>query len=246
MNTIYYFYHCVELFVNVLFLFLDHLSISTVFIISSDLYVHWTVIPSYAYGMNENKIKKIWLYPNEWPTNQSTNQLTKIIKCAKYKCIKTYTHAQKQMYSNIYRQIDKQKYMCMHIRHETPVLDHPIKIIHIDNDLVVLDKPSSVPVSSWQNDNSQIPFLQVQHSTPAHMMWNTKILKSSSAVVKIYTWVYLCAFVVVIFIVWIEWRAKTTLICSSFILPKYWHISSFETSYYFIPFNREKKHYKKF
>lgn len=34
------------------------------------------------------------------------------------------------------------------IRHETPVLDHPIKIIHIDNDLIVLDKPSSVPVSN--------------------------------------------------------------------------------------------------
>lgn len=34
------------------------------------------------------------------------------------------------------------------IRHETPVLSHPIKIIHIDNDLIVLDKPCSVPVSS--------------------------------------------------------------------------------------------------
>lgn len=34
-------------------------------------------------------------------------------------------------------------------RHETPVLEHPIKIIHIDNDLVVLDKPCSMPVSSW-------------------------------------------------------------------------------------------------
>ena len=33
-------------------------------------------------------------------------------------------------------------------RHETPVLDHPIKIIFVDNDLVVLDKPCSLPVSS--------------------------------------------------------------------------------------------------
>lgn len=32
-------------------------------------------------------------------------------------------------------------------RHETPVLDHPIKIIYVDNDLVVLDKPCSLPVS---------------------------------------------------------------------------------------------------
>lgn len=33
-------------------------------------------------------------------------------------------------------------------RHETPVLAHPIKIIHLDNDLIVLDKPCSVPVSN--------------------------------------------------------------------------------------------------
>ncbi|XP_055598084.1 pseudouridylate synthase RPUSD2-like isoform X2 [Uranotaenia lowii] len=31
-------------------------------------------------------------------------------------------------------------------RHETPVLDHPINIIYVDNDLVVLDKPCSLPV----------------------------------------------------------------------------------------------------
>uniref|UniRef100_A0A8W7Q566 Pseudouridylate synthase RPUSD2 n=1 Tax=Anopheles coluzzii TaxID=1518534 RepID=A0A8W7Q566_ANOCL len=31
-------------------------------------------------------------------------------------------------------------------RHETPVLDHSIKIIYVDNDLVVLDKPCSLPV----------------------------------------------------------------------------------------------------
>lgn len=34
------------------------------------------------------------------------------------------------------------------IRHETPVLAHPLKIIHIDNELIVLDKPSSMPVSN--------------------------------------------------------------------------------------------------
>lgn len=34
-------------------------------------------------------------------------------------------------------------------RHETPVLDHPIKIIHLDDDLIVLDKPCSVPVSNY-------------------------------------------------------------------------------------------------
>lgn len=37
----------------------------------------------------------------------------------------------------------------MLIRHETPVLAHPIRIIHLDNDLVVLDKPCSLPVSEW-------------------------------------------------------------------------------------------------
>ena len=36
-------------------------------------------------------------------------------------------------------------------RHETPVLDHPIKIIYVDNALVVLDKPCSLPVSKIQN-----------------------------------------------------------------------------------------------
>lgn len=35
----------------------------------------------------------------------------------------------------------------LHKRHETPVLNHPIKIIYVDNDLVVLDKPCSLPVS---------------------------------------------------------------------------------------------------
>lgn len=37
-------------------------------------------------------------------------------------------------------------------RHETPVLDHPIKIIFVDNDLVVLDKPCSLPVSSCKKN----------------------------------------------------------------------------------------------
>ncbi|KAK9738645.1 RNA pseudouridylate synthase [Popillia japonica] len=32
------------------------------------------------------------------------------------------------------------------IRHETPVLANPIKLIHVDEDLVVLDKPCSLPV----------------------------------------------------------------------------------------------------
>lgn len=32
-------------------------------------------------------------------------------------------------------------------RHETPVLENSIKIIYLDNDLIVLDKPCSVPVS---------------------------------------------------------------------------------------------------
>lgn len=33
-------------------------------------------------------------------------------------------------------------------RHETPVLKNPIKIIYIDDDLLVLDKPCSLPVST--------------------------------------------------------------------------------------------------
>lgn len=43
-------------------------------------------------------------------------------------------------------------------RHETPVLDHPIKIIHLDDDLIVLDKPCSVPVSSCSIHIAAIAF----------------------------------------------------------------------------------------
>lgn len=44
-------------------------------------------------------------------------------------------------------------------RHETPVLDHPIKIIYVDNDLVVLDKPCSLPVSKIQKQVKSINFV---------------------------------------------------------------------------------------
>lgn len=37
--------------------------------------------------------------------------------------------------------------MLVDCRHETPVLAHPIKLIHVDEELVVLDKPCSLPVS---------------------------------------------------------------------------------------------------
>lgn len=32
-------------------------------------------------------------------------------------------------------------------RHETPVLASPLRIIHVDEELLVLDKPCSLPVS---------------------------------------------------------------------------------------------------
>ena len=35
-------------------------------------------------------------------------------------------------------------------RHETPVLSKPIDIVHLSEDLVVLDKPCSLPVSPLQ------------------------------------------------------------------------------------------------
>lgn len=38
--------------------------------------------------------------------------------------------------------------LLVHYRHETPVLANPIKLIHVDEDLVVLDKPCSLPVST--------------------------------------------------------------------------------------------------
>ena len=30
----------------------------------------------------------------------------------------------------------------------TQVLDHPIRLLHIDNDVIVVNKPSSIPVHS--------------------------------------------------------------------------------------------------
>lgn len=49
-------------------------------------------------------------------------------------------------------------------RHETPVLDHPIKIIYVDNDLVVLDKPCSLPVS--KNAIQKNSIFDVKNSPP--------------------------------------------------------------------------------
>ena len=44
----------------------------------------------------------------------------------------------------------------LHCRHETPVLSKPIDVIHLSEDLVVLDKPCSLPVSvqcyNYQNE----------------------------------------------------------------------------------------------
>lgn len=38
-------------------------------------------------------------------------------------------------------------WLLLHCRHETPVLAKPIRVIHVDKDIVVLDKPGSLPVS---------------------------------------------------------------------------------------------------
>lgn len=52
-------------------------------------------------------------------------------------------------------------------RHETPVLDHPIKIIYVDNDLVVLDKPCSLPVSKYQQKkNPRVFFCEIKIKNP--------------------------------------------------------------------------------
>lgn len=51
------------------------------------------------------------------------------------------------------------------IRHETPVLDHPIRIIHIDNDVIALDKPCSLPVSK----------IRTKHKIVFHFLLLTQI-----------------------------------------------------------------------
>lgn len=57
-----------------------------------------------------------------------------------------FLHKNTKNYDN-YENIMNNKIWKLLNRHETPVLDHPIKIIYVDNDLVVLDKPCSLPVS---------------------------------------------------------------------------------------------------
>lgn len=116
----------------------------------------------------------------------------------------------------------------MYIRHETPVLDHPIKIIHIDNDLVVLDKPSSVPVSSWQKWQSTYP-LQIRSHDVEYK--NFQIMSSEHEE----------SFVVVVVIVWIDWRAKKAAlsVAHSFCQNTDTYLP-FEITHYFIPFNTKK------
>ena len=48
-------------------------------------------------------------------------------------------------YGTFYLDISEPLIIC---RHETPVLSKPIDIVHLSEDLVVLDKPCSLPVSS--------------------------------------------------------------------------------------------------
>lgn len=45
----------------------------------------------------------------------------------------------------------------MDYRHETPVLSKPIELIHLSEDLVVLDKPCSLPVSHLRTSNKNYP-----------------------------------------------------------------------------------------
>ena len=43
--------------------------------------------------------------------------------------------------------------LCPFLRHEPPVTDNPLEIIELTDDLVVLNKPSSIPVSSCRKCN---------------------------------------------------------------------------------------------
>lgn len=46
-------------------------------------------------------------------------------------------------------------YLPCPFRHETPVLSKPIEVIHLSEDLVVLDKPCSLPVSQSLHEFSK-------------------------------------------------------------------------------------------
>lgn len=68
-------------------------------------------------------------------------------KIYEFVLVKQQKWTNKKICEHIWTQILQTK---IQNRHETPVLDHPIKIIYVDNDLVVLDKPCSLPVSKWK------------------------------------------------------------------------------------------------
>lgn len=49
-------------------------------------------------------------------------------------------------------------------RHETPVLAKPLKLVHVDEDIVVLDKPCSLPVSGTTKLNyALLTLILTQH-----------------------------------------------------------------------------------
>lgn len=78
-------------------------------------------------------------------------------------------------------------------RHETPVLDHPIKIIHLDNDLVVMDKPCSVPVSNAtgvQQIPINGPFMR-DYSNVFSINYHSELLSVLSDTNLIYRWNFL-------------------------------------------------------
>ena len=47
----------------------------------------------------------------------------------------------------IYLLISKSIIYLSHYRHEVPVTSQPISIVHMDDDIVVVNKPASIPVS---------------------------------------------------------------------------------------------------
>lgn len=63
----------------------------------------------------------------------------------------------------------------LYCRHETPVLAKPIKLIHVDEEIVVLDKPCSLPVSILGSSPPIPGFIHVASSLLLTLYIHSKI-----------------------------------------------------------------------
>lgn len=65
----------------------------------------------------------------------------------KYKTTFSIFYHVERILTNDTRTHSHNVYMCLCYRHEVPVTNDPITIVHMDDDIVVVNKPASIPVT---------------------------------------------------------------------------------------------------